>query len=100
MDKDKRIKELEDELAFYKEDASAQFYYSLVKAIKHIQSELDNKTLNFDEDTFAKSVVTLSDKSAKIFEGLNLGKNGFLKTDGLDNDRKKKASKLDGQIAV
>ncbi len=75
-DKEK-IKNLEAELAIYKDDIAAQFYKSLANAIKHINHQIETKKLNLEEDIFAKSIITLADKSAKIFEGLKNGKAAF-----------------------
>lgn len=101
--KDKKIKDLEARLAIYESDASAKFYAKLVKAIDHIGVELDNKTLDLDNDTFASSVLTLADKSGKIFEGLKNGRESFKVAEpGQDNDlsKKKKIAKMGDQVAM
>jgi hypothetical protein len=100
MDYEKRVKELEEKLAIYEADASAKFYSALVHAVEHIQQKLTDKSLNLEEDTFAKSVITLADKSGKIFEGLKLGKESFMKTEDNDKDKKKKMSKLGDQVGI
>ena len=105
MDNEKRIKELEDELkeckkklAVYEDDHAASFYKSLVTGIKEIQTRLDNKDLDLD-DSYANSVITLADKSSKIFDGLKAGKEAFSleKPDAFIGKAKDKASKDGGR---
>ena len=101
--KDKKIKDLEARLAIYESDASAKFYAKLVRAIEHIGTELDNKTLNLDDDTFASSVLALADKSGKIFEGLKNGRESFkIAEPGEENDlsKRKKLSKIGDQVGI
>jgi hypothetical protein len=75
--KDKKIKDLQDKLSIYEDDIAGQFYKALASAVKYINKEIETKRLNLETDTFAKSVVTLADKSSKIFEGLKNGKAAF-----------------------
>jgi hypothetical protein len=97
-----RLKICEDKLAIYEEDASAKFYVKLLKAIDHIGTELDNKTLDFDTDTFAQSVLTLSEKSGKLFDGLKNGKDSFIVKSEADKDSStiKKLAKMGSQVGI
>lgn len=91
---EKELSETKEKLKEYEEDKSAKFYKSLVLAIEHIEVELKNKTLDLEEDTFAKSVLQLSDKSPKIFEGLRIGRESFM-VEKEDNVKKKASIKAD-----
>lgn len=94
MNLEQRIKELEEKLEVYEKDHAAEFYKSLVKAVKHIQTKLDDKTLDFKDDAFANSVVLLADKSGKIFEGLRIGKEAF-SIEKKDSMKEKATSKVE-----
>lgn len=95
-----RVKELEEKLKVYEEDPTANFYYKLVQAIDHIGLELENKTLDFDNDSFASSVLTLSDKSTKIFDGLKAGRESFLASKKVDEKQQKRIEKGAGRVAM
>ena len=71
--KDKRIVELEAELAAYKENPASDFYIALVEGVKHITQEIKKKRLDLNEDSFADSIIKLAEKSEKIFTGLEKG---------------------------
>lgn len=98
-DKD-RIKELEQQIKDYESDVSAQFYITLVGAIKHIETEVKNKTLDFDKDTFASSILVLADKSGKIFEGLRQGRESFKQQTSEDTDKNKKVKKASDRVGI
>jgi len=105
MDNEKRIKELEDELkeckkklAVYEDDHAASFYKSLVTGIKAVQKSLDERSIDLD-DPFYNAVITLADKSSKIFDGLKAGKEAFSleKPDAFMGKAKDKATKDGGR---
>jgi hypothetical protein len=105
MDNEKRIKELETELkeckerlAIYEDDYAASFYKSLVNGIKVVQSGLDNRDLDLS-DSFNNAVITLADKSSKIFDGLKAGREAFSleKKDAFVGKAKDKAGKDGGR---
>lgn len=76
--KDKKIKELEEKLLKYESMPHADFYTSLLEGVAHITSEIKNKTLNFDEDVFAKNIFALAKDSDKIMSALEKGQSFFL----------------------
>jgi hypothetical protein len=59
----KRIKELEDKLAFYEQDGGAKLYYSLQRKMNEIADILNNVKL---------SNLALDDKNDKTFERLKV----------------------------
>lgn len=73
MDKDKRIKELEDKIAMYEGMPHAEFYTALMEGMKHITTEIKNKTLNFDNDPFAKNVFLLAKDADKVMATMEKG---------------------------
>jgi hypothetical protein len=93
MDLKKENEELKAKLSVYEADAAAEFYKTLVGAIKDIETKVKSKTLNFDEDSFAKSILVLADKSGKIFEGLKQGKESFTQSNANTTDIKASKSK-------
>ena len=98
--KDAIIKELQDKLAFYEQDHAAKFYTTLTKALDHVNTELNNKTLNLDQDTFASSVITLADKSPKIIDFLVNGRVVISPEKKADSSEEKKKKKAEDRVAI
>lgn len=73
MDEKKRIKELEEKLAMYEGMPHADFYTALMEGMKHITEQIKNKTLNFDEDPFAKNVFLLAKDADKVMATMEKG---------------------------
>ena len=97
--KDKKIEELEAELSLYKENPAAEFYLALTEGVKHLTSEIKNKTLDLKEDGFADSILKLSEKADKIFISLEKGLETFQQKQDEDSAMKKKIVKAKG-VAV
>lgn len=73
----KENKELQDKVSYYEGLPSAKFYNSLMKGIDYLRTQIDSRELNFEDDTFAKSILQLSEKSDKIFSAIEKGINSF-----------------------
>lgn len=87
------LEELRAKVAHYEGLASAKFYNSLMNGIDHIREQIDAKELNFEEDTFAKAIMTLAEKSDKIFAALEKGINTFTQVDEGAKPSSKKSAK-------
>ena len=101
-DKDKRIAQLEAELAAYRDNPASEFYVALVDGVKHLTERIKNKTLVLNDkddnyDSFADAILKLSEKSEKIFLSLEKGAAAFQQKD-VDMDRKSKVSKGSGVV--
>jgi len=90
MDKDKRIKELEHIVAMYEENPASDFYLALLEGIKYVTEKINDKSLNLDEDSFADSIIHLSERADKIFSSIEKGVSVFKQKED-DNPLKKKA---------
>lgn len=87
--------ELKKKLAEYESNPAAKFYKSLTKAFDEICTEIDNKTLNSDED-FTKSIIKLAEKSEIIFKGLKEGISVFQEQKVIDEKKAAKIEKAPG----
>jgi len=72
MSSEKRIKELEEKLAFYEGSPAAEFYTALVEGIKGLTTHIKNKSLDFD-DSYQKSLFALAKDSDKIMIAMSKG---------------------------
>jgi len=97
--KDKRIKELEEELEFYKSSPTAEWYRALTSGLKKIAIKIDEEELDLREDSFANSIIQIAEKSDRIFTALEKGASLF-KPQDLDSDKKKKLDKTGTSVAV
>ncbi len=86
----KELAELKDKVLYYEGLPSAKFYNSLMKGIDYLRTQIDSRQLNFEEDTFAKSILQLSEKSDKIFSAIEKGINSFVQEDQKEDSAKAK----------
>lgn len=73
----KKIEDLERELDAYKNNPAAKFYKALTTAIDGITEKINDKSLKLKDDEFTDAIITLSEKSEKIFKGLKEGLSAF-----------------------
>jgi hypothetical protein len=92
----KENNKLKEKVEYYEGLPSAKFYNSLIQGIDHLRKEIDSKSLNFDDDPFAKSVMVLAEKSDKIFSAIEKGINSFVQ----EVDTKSKQSAKSGTKAL
>jgi hypothetical protein len=69
----------------------AKFYTALLEGVEHITNEIKNKSLNFDDDPFAKNIFLLAKDAEKIMASLEKGSSFFIIQD--KNVPTKKAEK-------
>lgn len=87
----KENNKLKEKVEYYEGLPSAKFYNSLIQGIDHLREEIDRKSLNFDNDPFAKSIMVLAEKSDKIFSAIEKGINSFVQE--VDSKANKQSSK-------
>ncbi len=90
--KDKKIRELEAKIAMLTKDPRAKFYQALEAGVNYITEQLNSKRLDFENDSFAKSVLILSEKSEKVFTGLTKGLETFMPQEESGSKKGKKPS--------
>lgn len=73
MGLEKENKELREKVAHYEGSPAAKFYSSLVTGLHHLTDKIDDKSLNFDEDAYAKSIFMLAKDADKIMIAMGKG---------------------------
>lgn len=74
---EKKIKELEDKIAYYEGHRAAEFYTALMGGLDYITKEIKSKRLDLDSDPFAKSIFTLAKDSDKLMAAIGKGMASF-----------------------
>lgn len=74
----KENKELKEKIQKYEDMPHAEFFTALLQGVAHITQQIKDKTLDFDNDPFAKNVFQLAKESDKIMSSLEKGASFFV----------------------